>query len=114
MYPMTVSTSLAREVWPSYFAPVIDLEASTIRIHEWEMRVVCFRPAADRGLRTGGDQRRQTAGRQRGDDRAVVARLERQAILARWQRLRAWCWPRSGYGTADPPRSDGRPRTGKR
>ena len=47
-------------------------------------------------------------------DRAVVARLERQAILARWQRLRAWCWPRSGYGTADPPRSDGRPRTGKR
>jgi len=31
---------VAREVWPSYFAPVIDLETSAIRIHEWEMRVV--------------------------------------------------------------------------
>jgi hypothetical protein len=31
---------VAREVWPSYFAPVIELEATAIRIHEWEMRVV--------------------------------------------------------------------------
>jgi hypothetical protein len=31
---------VAREVWPSYFAPVIELETSAIRIHEWEMRVV--------------------------------------------------------------------------
>jgi len=36
----TMRDLVAREVWPSYFAPVIDLEATAIRIHEWEMRVV--------------------------------------------------------------------------
>jgi transcriptional regulator with XRE-family HTH domain len=36
----TMRDLVAREVWPSYFAPVIDLEATVIRIHEWEMRVV--------------------------------------------------------------------------
>ena len=36
----TMRNLVAREVWPSYFAPVIDLEATAIRIHEWEMRVV--------------------------------------------------------------------------
>lgn len=36
----TMRDLVAREVWPSYFAPVIDLETSAIRIHEWEMRVV--------------------------------------------------------------------------
>jgi hypothetical protein len=36
----TMRDLVAREVWPSYFAPVIDLEATAIRIHGWEMRVV--------------------------------------------------------------------------
>src|SRR6266705_3861963 len=36
----TMRDLVAREVWPSYFAPVIELEATAIRIHEWEMRVV--------------------------------------------------------------------------
>jgi transcriptional regulator with XRE-family HTH domain len=73
---------VAREVWPSYFAPVIDLEASAIRIHEWEMRVVP-------GLLQTEDYARSviTAGKPRDGsaaiDRAVAARLERQAILAR-------------------------------
>ncbi len=31
---------VAREVQPSYFAPVIELETSATRIGEWEMRVV--------------------------------------------------------------------------
>ena len=35
----TMRDLVAREVWPSCFAPVIDLEATAIRIHEWEMRV---------------------------------------------------------------------------
>ena len=62
----TMRDLVAREVWPSYFAPVIDLETSAIRIHEWEMRVV---PGLlqTRGVRACGHQRGQAAGQQRGD-----------------------------------------------
>jgi hypothetical protein len=73
---------VAREVWPSYFAPVIDLEASAIRIHEWEMRVVP-------GMLQTEDYARSviSAGKPRDGsaaiDRAVAARIERQSILAR-------------------------------
>ena len=73
---------VAREVWPSYFAPVIELEATAIRIHEWEMRVVP-------GLLQTEDYARAviSAGRPQDTsaaiDRAVGARLERQAILNR-------------------------------
>ena len=31
---------VAREAWPSYFVPVIDLEIKATQIHEWEMRAV--------------------------------------------------------------------------
>ena len=78
----TLRALMAREVWPSYFAPVIDLETSAIRIHEWEMRVVP-------GLLQTEDYARAviSAGKPRDGsaaiDRAVSARLERQAILAR-------------------------------
>ena len=73
---------VAREVWPSYFAPVIELEVTAIRIHEWEMRVVP-------GLLQTEDYARAviSAGRPRDTsaaiDRAISARLERQAILQR-------------------------------
>ena len=78
----TMRDLVAREVWPSYFAPVIELEATAIRIHEWEMRVVP-------GLLQTEDYARAviSAGRPQDTsaaiDRAVSARLERQAILQR-------------------------------
>jgi transcriptional regulator with XRE-family HTH domain len=78
----TMRDLVAREVWPSYFAPVIELEATAIRIHEWEMRVVP-------GLLQTEDYARAviSAGRPQDTsaaiDRAVSARLERQAILNR-------------------------------
>lgn len=31
---------VAREAWPSYFAPVIDFQRRAIRIHEWDQRVL--------------------------------------------------------------------------
>src|SRR5215471_11623978 len=31
---------VAREAWPSYFAPVIDFHSRAIRIHEWDQRVL--------------------------------------------------------------------------
>ncbi|HEY1914815.1 MAG TPA: helix-turn-helix transcriptional regulator [Streptosporangiaceae bacterium] len=79
---MTLQKLVAREAWPSYFAPVFDLEKSAIRIHQWDMRVVP-------GLLQTEDYARSviSAGRPRDSassiDRAVSARLERQAILAR-------------------------------
>jgi hypothetical protein len=78
----TMRDLVAHEVWPSYFAPVIDLEATAIRIHEWEMRVVP-------GLLQTEDYARAviSAGKPRDTsaviDRAVSARLKRQAILQR-------------------------------
>lgn len=31
---------VAREAWPSYFAPVIDFQSRAVRIHEWDQRVL--------------------------------------------------------------------------
>jgi transcriptional regulator with XRE-family HTH domain len=79
---MTLQKLVAREAWPSYFAPVIDLEKSAVRIHEWDMRVVP-------GLLQTEDYARSviSAGKPLDAativDRAVSARLERQAILTR-------------------------------
>jgi transcriptional regulator with XRE-family HTH domain len=73
---------VAREAWPSYFAPVIDAETRAIQIHQWEQRVVP-------GLLQTEDYARSVirAGQPRisSDDleRKVASRLERQAILAR-------------------------------
>jgi transcriptional regulator with XRE-family HTH domain len=78
----TMRDLVAREVWPSYFAPVIDLEASAIRIHEWEMRVVPGLLQTEeyaRAVISAGKPRDSSA----SIDRAVNARLERQAILTR-------------------------------
>jgi hypothetical protein len=63
-------------------APVIDLETGAIRIHEWEMRVVPgFLQTEDyaRAVISAGKPRDGGA----TIDRAVSARLERQAILVR-------------------------------
>jgi transcriptional regulator with XRE-family HTH domain len=73
---------VAREAWPSYFAPVIDAETKATQIHEWEQRVV---PGF---LQTEGYARSVIrAGQPRISpdelDRRVVMRMERQAILAR-------------------------------
>lgn len=35
-----VQELVAREAWPSYFAPVIDFQSRAIRIHEWDQRVL--------------------------------------------------------------------------
>jgi transcriptional regulator with XRE-family HTH domain len=78
----TLRELIAREAWPSYFAPVIDLETSAIRIHEWEMRVVPGLLQTEeyaRAVISSGKPRDSSA----TVDRAVTARLERQAILSR-------------------------------
>ncbi len=79
---VTMRELVAREVWPSYFAPVIELETSAIRIHEWEMRVVPGLLQTEeyaRAVISAGKPRDSSA----AIDRAVSARLERQAILTR-------------------------------
>jgi transcriptional regulator with XRE-family HTH domain len=86
---MTLQALVAREAWPSYFAPVIDLETKALRIHEWEMRAVP-------GLLQTEDYARAviSAGRPRDSvadiDRTVSARLERQAILTRGNPPMLW------------------------
>ena len=73
---------VAREAWPSYFAPVIDAETRATQIHEWEQRVVP-------GLLQTEDYARAVikAGQPRispGElDRKVASRLERQSIFTR-------------------------------
>jgi transcriptional regulator with XRE-family HTH domain len=73
---------LAREAWPSYFAPVIDAETRATQVHEWEQRVVP-------GLLQTGDYARSVirAGMPRISpdelERKVESRLERQAIFTR-------------------------------
>jgi transcriptional regulator with XRE-family HTH domain len=73
---------LAREAWPSYFAPVIDAETRATQVHEWEQRVVP-------GLLQTEDYARSVikAGMPRISpdelERKVESRLERQAIFAR-------------------------------
>ena len=73
---------VAREAWPSYFAPVIDSETRAAQVHEWEQRVVP-------GLLQTEDYARSVirAGQPRISpdelERKVGSRLERQAIFAR-------------------------------
>ena len=73
---------VAREAWPSYFAPVIDSETRATQIHEWEQRVMP-------GLLQTEDYARSVikAGQPRISpdelERKVASRLERQAIFAR-------------------------------
>jgi transcriptional regulator with XRE-family HTH domain len=71
---------VAREAWPSYFAPVVDSETRASQVHEWEQRVVP-------GLLQTEDYARSVirAGQPRitSDEleRKVTMRLERQAIF---------------------------------
>ena len=73
---------LAREAWPSYFAPVIDAETRAIQVHEWEQRVVP-------GLLQTEDYARSVikAGMPRISpdelERKVESRLARQAVFTR-------------------------------
>jgi transcriptional regulator with XRE-family HTH domain len=73
---------VAREAWPSYFAPVTDSETRATQIHEWEQRVVP-------GLLQTEDYTRSVIRawqpRITPDEleRKVALRLERQAIFAR-------------------------------
>jgi transcriptional regulator with XRE-family HTH domain len=73
---------VAREAWPSYFAPVIDSETRAAQIHEWEQRVV---PGL---LQTEEYARSVIKAGQPGItpdelDRKVASRLERQEIFSR-------------------------------
>ena len=76
---------VAREAWPSYFAPVIDSETRATQVHEWEQRVVP-------GLLQTEDYARSVirAGQPRITpdelERKVAMRLERQAIFGREDR----------------------------
>jgi transcriptional regulator with XRE-family HTH domain len=73
---------VAREAWPSYFAPVIDAETRATQVHEWDQRVIP-------GLLQTEDYARSVikAGQPRISpdelERKVSSRLERQAIFAR-------------------------------
>jgi transcriptional regulator with XRE-family HTH domain len=73
---------VAREAWPSYFAPVIDAETRAAQVHEWDQRVIP-------GLLQTEDYARSVikAGKPRISadelERKVSSRLERQAIFAR-------------------------------
>jgi transcriptional regulator with XRE-family HTH domain len=72
---------VAREAWPSYFAPVIDAETRATQIHEWEQRVVP-------GLLQTEEYARSVikAGQPRISadelERKVTSRLERHGIFA--------------------------------
>jgi hypothetical protein len=88
---MTLQRLVAREVWPSYFAPVsMDYETSAVRIHEWEMRAVP-------GLLQTEDYARAVirAGKPRASaeavDGTVGSRMERQAVVfGRDERPMVW------------------------
>ena len=73
---------IAREAWPSYFAPVADSETRATQVHQWEQRVVP-------GLLQTEDYMRSviSAGQPRIThdelERKVALRLERQRIFAR-------------------------------
>jgi transcriptional regulator with XRE-family HTH domain len=73
---------VAREAWPSYFAPVADSETRAAQVHQWEQRVVP-------GLLQTEDYARSVirAGQPRITpdelERKVALRLERQGIFAR-------------------------------
>jgi transcriptional regulator with XRE-family HTH domain len=77
-----VQRLVAREAWPSYFAPIIDFESHAVRIHEWEMRVIP-------GLLQSEEYARSviSAGKPRATpeavDRSVSLRLARQEIFTR-------------------------------
>jgi transcriptional regulator with XRE-family HTH domain len=73
---------VAREAWPSYFAPVIDFEAQAIRIHEWELRVVPGLLQTESYAYSVISAGKPRYG-QEALDRAVNARMERQRILER-------------------------------
>jgi transcriptional regulator with XRE-family HTH domain len=72
---------VAREAYPAWFAPIIGFEQEAVRLHGWEMGVVpglLQTEAYARALiRAGRPQDSADA-----IDRMVVARLERQEILA--------------------------------
>jgi transcriptional regulator with XRE-family HTH domain len=73
---------VAREAWPSYFAPVIDCETRATQIHEWEQRVVPGLMQTEEYARSviKAGQPRIT---QDELNRKVAMRLERQAIFSR-------------------------------
>ena len=79
--------------YPSWFARIAELEAEAVKIHEWELRYIP-------GLLQTAEYARELMRSDRprynvGDDedsieRDVVARIERQEILARENPPRAW------------------------
>jgi transcriptional regulator with XRE-family HTH domain len=81
---------IAREAYPSWFAPVISFEHEATRIHAWE-------PSAVPGLLQTEDYARAIIrARRPGDgddliDRTVAARLERQQILTGEHAPMLWC-----------------------
>jgi transcriptional regulator with XRE-family HTH domain len=81
---------IAREAYPSWFAPVIGFEREAVRVHGWEPGVV---PGL---LQTEGYARAIIRARRPTDsaetiDRTVAARLDRQQILSADRAPMLWC-----------------------
>ena len=73
---------VAREAWPSYFAPVVDFQNRAVHIHEWDQRVIPGPMQTEDYARSvimagqpylGADE----------VERKVAARMERQQIFQR-------------------------------
>jgi transcriptional regulator with XRE-family HTH domain len=79
--------------YPSWFARIAELEAEAVKIHEWELRYIpgLLQTAEYTRELMRADRPRYDAG---DDDESiehdVVARIERQEILARENPPRAW------------------------
>lgn len=77
---MILQQLVAREAWPSYYAPVVGQETSAIRIHEWEMRAVPGLLQTEdyaRAVIRAGKPRASTA----AVDDTVSNRMARQAAI---------------------------------
>jgi transcriptional regulator with XRE-family HTH domain len=73
---------VAREAWPSYFAPVVDFQNRAVNIHEWDQRVIPGPMQTEdyaRAVITAGQPYLSTD----EVERKVGARMERQQIFQR-------------------------------
>ena len=78
-----------REAYPSWFSPVIPVEAAAVRIHGWALGAVPGLLQTEGYARSVIQARRPEAD-EAAIERTVAARMERQAILARDNRPLLW------------------------
>lgn len=89
VWPMT-----AEGTYPSWFAHVAELEATAIKIHEWEMRYISgFLQTADYAravMRAGRPRQPRFGDDDESIERDVAARMARKAMLTGENPPRAW------------------------